>query len=70
MNPAPTLDAVCNDIRVRMENAVEFLQYAAQGQGEFISAVDTYIRLTLALGEIEKALLMMRQRVLRRTIRR
>ena len=70
MNPAPTLDAVCNDIRVRMENAVEFLQYAAQGQGEFISAVDTYIRLTLALGEIEKALLMMRQRVWRRTIRR
>jgi hypothetical protein len=64
MNPAPTLDAACNDIRARIEKAVEFLQYAAQGQGEFVSAVDTHIRLTLALGEIEKALSMMRQRVL------
>jgi hypothetical protein len=52
-----------------MEKAVEFLHYARRGQGEFASAVDTYIRLTLALGEIEKALLMMRQRVLPRVIR-
>jgi hypothetical protein len=53
----------------RMELAVEFLQHDAQGQGEFVSAVDTHIRLTLALGEIEKALSMMRQRVLPRVIR-
>jgi hypothetical protein len=69
MNPAPTLDALCNDIRVRIEKAVDFLQYAGQGQGAFVSGVDTYIRLTPALGEIEKALLIMRQRVLPRTFR-
>jgi hypothetical protein len=69
MNPAPTLHAVCNDIRARIEKAVEFLQHDVQGQGEFVSAVDTHIRLTLALGEIEKALSMMRQRVLPRVIR-
>jgi hypothetical protein len=69
MNPPPTLDGVCNDIRARIKKAVEFLQYAAQGQGEFVSAADTHIRLMLALGEIEKALSMMRQRVLPRVIR-
>jgi hypothetical protein len=68
MSPSP-LDPVCKDIRVRMEKAVELLQYAGRGQGEFVSAVDTYIRLTLALGEIEKALSLMRQRVLPRIIR-
>jgi hypothetical protein len=46
-----------------MEKAVEFLQYAGRGQGEFVRAVDTHIRLTLALGEIEKALSMMRWRL-------
>jgi hypothetical protein len=42
MSPAPPLEAGCNDVRERKETAIEFLQYAARGHGEFVSAADTY----------------------------
>lgn len=66
MNPAPSMDAICNDVRNHMERAVIILQYTRQGRGAFTDPVDVHARLGLALGQIESAMTLMRQHVLPR----
>jgi hypothetical protein len=68
MNPAPWLEVACNDVRQRMQKAIELLHFAADGQGKFISAVDTYVRMHLAADQLEEALKLMRRHVLPKVV--
>jgi hypothetical protein len=57
MTPAPTLEAACNDVQMRMEKAIAFLRYAAPWRGEIVNAVaDAYVGMLLAADELEEAL--------------
>jgi hypothetical protein len=69
MSPAPTLEAACNDARMRMEKAIEFLQYAARGRGEFVNAAaGAYVQMHLAALELEETLRLTRRHVLSRIL--